>query len=100
MLALVAGLVALFGFGINFGEAVVGRAAPGPMTTVATASVTPTIMARGPAGWPSPARGPYRWNSTSRVATELSPTAGYYRMFLEFQHRGQLRTVEFTALAR
>ena len=28
------------------------------------------------------------------------PTAGYYRMFLEFQHRGQMRTVEFTALAR
>lgn len=28
------------------------------------------------------------------------PTAGYYRMFLEFQHRGQLRTVEFTALAK
>lgn len=28
------------------------------------------------------------------------PTAGYYRMFLEFQHHGQLRTVEFTALAR
>ncbi|MGH3781747.1 MAG: hypothetical protein ACRDRO_14290, partial [Pseudonocardiaceae bacterium] len=30
LLALVAGLVALFGFGINFGEAVVGRAAPVP----------------------------------------------------------------------
>jgi hypothetical protein len=28
------------------------------------------------------------------------PTAGYYRMFLEFQHHGRLRTVEFTALAR
>ncbi|MGH3673718.1 MAG: hypothetical protein ACRDSH_24320 [Pseudonocardiaceae bacterium] len=28
------------------------------------------------------------------------PTAGYYRMILEFQHHGQLRTVEFTALAR
>ncbi len=28
------------------------------------------------------------------------PTTGYYRMFLEFQHHGQLRTVEFTALAR
>lgn len=28
------------------------------------------------------------------------PTAGYYRMFLEFQHHGQVRTVEFTALAR
>ncbi|MFN2478013.1 MAG: hypothetical protein ABR615_02420 [Pseudonocardiaceae bacterium] len=28
------------------------------------------------------------------------PTAGYYRMFLEFQHHGQLRSVEFTALAR
>jgi hypothetical protein len=28
------------------------------------------------------------------------PTAGYYRMFLEFQHHGQLRTVQFTALAR
>jgi hypothetical protein len=27
-------------------------------------------------------------------------TAGYYRMFLEFQHRGQIRTAEFTALAR
>ena len=28
------------------------------------------------------------------------PTVGYYRMFLEFQYHGQLRTVEFTALAR
>jgi hypothetical protein len=28
------------------------------------------------------------------------PTAGYYRMFLEFQHHGQVRTVEFTALAK
>jgi hypothetical protein len=28
------------------------------------------------------------------------PTVGYYRLFLEFQHHGQLRTVEFTALAR
>lgn len=28
------------------------------------------------------------------------PNAGYYRMFLEFQHHGQSRTVEFTALAR
>ena len=28
------------------------------------------------------------------------PTAGYYRMFLDFQHHGQVRTVEFTALAR
>ncbi len=28
------------------------------------------------------------------------PTAGFHRMFLEFQHRGQVRTVEFTALAR
>jgi hypothetical protein len=28
------------------------------------------------------------------------PTAGYYRMFLEFQHHGQIRTAEFTALAR
>ncbi|MGB9278758.1 MAG: hypothetical protein WCB57_01525 [Pseudonocardiaceae bacterium] len=28
------------------------------------------------------------------------PTPGYYRMFLEFQHHGQLRTVQFTALAR
>jgi hypothetical protein len=28
------------------------------------------------------------------------PTTGYYRMFLEFQHHGRLRTVEFTALAR
>lgn len=27
-------------------------------------------------------------------------TAGYYRMILEFQHHGLLRTVEFTALAR
>ncbi|MGQ0718524.1 MAG: hypothetical protein ACT4NP_14660 [Pseudonocardiales bacterium] len=28
------------------------------------------------------------------------PTAGYYRMFVEFQHRGRVRTAEFTALAR
>ncbi|MGH3763805.1 MAG: hypothetical protein ACRDTX_01410 [Pseudonocardiaceae bacterium] len=28
------------------------------------------------------------------------PTVGYYRMFLEFQHHGRLRTVEFTAQAR
>lgn len=28
------------------------------------------------------------------------PTAGYYRMFVEFQHHGQIRTAEFTALAR
>jgi hypothetical protein len=28
------------------------------------------------------------------------PTAGYYRMFLEFQHHGLVRTVEFTGLAR
>jgi hypothetical protein len=28
------------------------------------------------------------------------PSAGYYRMFMEFQHRGHLRTAEFTALAR
>ncbi len=29
-----------------------------------------------------------------------APTAGYYRMFLEFQHHGQVRTAEFTVLAR
>ncbi|MDQ3763164.1 MAG: hypothetical protein M3460_16415 [Actinomycetota bacterium] len=28
------------------------------------------------------------------------PSAGYYRMFMEFQHHGQVRTAEFTALAR
>jgi hypothetical protein len=28
------------------------------------------------------------------------PTAGYHRMFVEFQHHGQIRTAEFTALAR
>jgi hypothetical protein len=28
------------------------------------------------------------------------PSAGYYRMFLEFQHHGQVRTVEFTAMTR
>jgi hypothetical protein len=28
------------------------------------------------------------------------PTAGYSRMFLEFQHPGQIRTAELTALAR
>jgi hypothetical protein len=28
------------------------------------------------------------------------PIAGYYRMFLEFQHHGLVRTVEFTGLAR
>jgi len=27
------------------------------------------------------------------------PTAGYYRLFLDFQHRGQVRTAEFTVLA-
>jgi hypothetical protein len=29
-----------------------------------------------------------------------APSAGFYRMFLEFQHHGQVRTAEFTALAR
>ncbi|MGH3798847.1 MAG: hypothetical protein ACRDTD_01715 [Pseudonocardiaceae bacterium] len=29
-----------------------------------------------------------------------APTAGYYRMFVEFQHHGRVRTAEFTALAR
>jgi hypothetical protein len=29
-----------------------------------------------------------------------APTAGYYRMFLEFQHHGRVRTAEFTVLAR
>lgn len=27
------------------------------------------------------------------------PTAGYYRLFLDFQHRGEVRTAEFTVLA-
>jgi hypothetical protein len=29
-----------------------------------------------------------------------APSAGYYRMFMEFQHHGQVRTAEFTVLAR
>lgn len=29
-----------------------------------------------------------------------APTAGYYRMFVEFQHHGRVRTAEFTVLAR
>ncbi|MGH3870960.1 MAG: hypothetical protein ACRDSR_05500 [Pseudonocardiaceae bacterium] len=29
-----------------------------------------------------------------------APTAGYYRMFVEFQHHGRVRTAEFTTLAR
>lgn len=45
-----------------------------------------------------PMEGPRRQTSTDFEAEV--PTAGYYRMFLEFQHHGQVRTVQFTALAR
>lgn len=45
-----------------------------------------------------PGEGP-AWDTAINFDADV-PTAGYYRMFLEFQHRGQLRTVEFTALAR
>jgi hypothetical protein len=45
-----------------------------------------------------PVEGP-RQNTTIDFDADV-PTAGYYRMFLEFQHHGRLRTVEFTALAR
>lgn len=45
-----------------------------------------------------PVRGP-RQNTAIEFDVDV-PTIGYYRMFLEFQHHGQLRAVEFTALAR
>jgi hypothetical protein len=45
-----------------------------------------------------PVKGP-RQNTAIDFDADV-PTAGYYRMFLEFQHHGQLRTVVFTALAR
>ncbi|HKS50880.1 MAG TPA: hypothetical protein VJS67_03325 [Pseudonocardiaceae bacterium] len=45
-----------------------------------------------------PVEGP-RQDTATDFDVEV-PTSGYYRMFLEFQHHGQLRTVEFTALAR
>lgn len=45
-----------------------------------------------------PMKGPRRQTATDFEADV--PTAGYYRMFLEFQHHGQVRTVQFTALAR
>jgi len=45
-----------------------------------------------------PVEGP-RQDTATDFDVEV-PTVGYYRMFFEFQHHGQLRTVEFTALAR
>ncbi|MGH3883804.1 MAG: hypothetical protein ACRDRC_10430, partial [Pseudonocardiaceae bacterium] len=45
-----------------------------------------------------PIEGPRR-DTTIGFEVE-APTAGYYRMFVEFQHRGRVRTAEFTALAR
>ncbi|HWR47257.1 MAG TPA: hypothetical protein VN327_06540 [Pseudonocardiaceae bacterium] len=45
-----------------------------------------------------PVPGPRRDTS---IAFDVDvPTAGYYRMFLEFQHHGQVRTAEFTAETR
>jgi hypothetical protein len=29
-----------------------------------------------------------------------APSAGFYRLFMEFQHHGRVRTAEFTVLAR
>lgn len=46
----------------------------------------------------SPIAGPRR-DTTIGFDVEV-PTAGYYRMFVEFQHHGRVRTAEFTALAR
>ncbi|MGH3776031.1 MAG: hypothetical protein ACRDRR_09925 [Pseudonocardiaceae bacterium] len=45
-----------------------------------------------------PIEGPRR-DTTIGFEVE-APTAGYYRMFVEFQHHGRVRTAEFTALAR
>jgi hypothetical protein len=45
-----------------------------------------------------PVQGP-RQNTSIDFDVDV-PNAGYYRMFLEFQHHGRVRTVEFTALAR
>jgi len=45
-----------------------------------------------------PIEGPRR-DTTIGFEVE-APSAGYYRMFMEFQHHGQVRTAEFTVLAR
>lgn len=45
-----------------------------------------------------PVAGPRR--ETTIAFEAEAPTAGYYRMFLEFQHHGRVRTAEFTVLAR
>lgn len=45
-----------------------------------------------------PIAGPSR--ETAIAFEAEAPTAGYYRMFLEFQHRGQVRIAEFTVQAR
>ncbi|MGH3787936.1 MAG: hypothetical protein ACRDRG_15600 [Pseudonocardiaceae bacterium] len=45
-----------------------------------------------------PVEGP-RQDTSTAFDVEV-PTAGYHRIFLEFQHRGQVRTAAFTALAR
>lgn len=45
-----------------------------------------------------PVPGPHR--ETAIAFEAEAPTAGYYRMFLEFQHHGQVRTAEFTVQAR
>jgi hypothetical protein len=45
-----------------------------------------------------PIEGPRR-DTTIGFEVE-APSVGYYRMFMEFQHHGQVRTAEFTVLAR
>jgi hypothetical protein len=45
-----------------------------------------------------PVAGPRR--ETTIAFEAEAPTAGYYRMFLEFQHHGQVRIAEFTVQAR
>jgi hypothetical protein len=45
-----------------------------------------------------PVAGPSR--ETTITFDAEAPTAGYYRMFLEFQHHGQVRIAEFTVQAR
>jgi hypothetical protein len=45
-----------------------------------------------------PIEGP-RLDTTIGFEVEV-PSAGFYRMFLQFQHHGRVRTVEFTVLAR
>jgi hypothetical protein len=45
-----------------------------------------------------PLAGPRR-DTTNDFEIE-APSAGYYRMFMEFRRHGQVRTAEFTVLAR